>query len=242
MLSKIVEAYVNTYENPVMDTVYDQMKYDLEDCKVEIKKEWWWHYDCIKLQDWFADINNIEIEDWLDFDEFKKNLWSALQTAIENDIINICWFDLECMFKNYGIQYKGMNFYTPKAYNFESDSLDIRLELIDENWDIDKYKLRELAQEYIDTVMKRSCDWYMSFEESDVDKLVRDDYAILRAILKKEDVSWYIKQAIDWVMEDLSEIVWNNCKPHYLIRIDGTIDWENKYKLDYDSKMLIKID
>jgi len=62
------------------------------------------------------------------------------------------------MFANYGMKYNGMNFYTPKTYNFESDSLDIRLKLVDDNWSLEKYKLTELVQEYIDTQRKESCD------------------------------------------------------------------------------------
>jgi len=38
MLSKVVGANVNTYENPSMDCMIDIMEQDLDDCKTELKK------------------------------------------------------------------------------------------------------------------------------------------------------------------------------------------------------------
>lgn len=250
MLSKVVGANVNTYENPSMDCMIDIMEQDLDDCKTELKKLWWWVFKCLKVKNYYWDdkdlyieLDNIECNDNLDFDKFKIDLAKAMQDGIEKDIITFCWFDLQCMFANYGMKYNGMNFYTPKTYNFESDSLDIRLKLVDDNWSLEKYKLTELVQEYIDTQRKESCDWYMSFEPRKIDEMERDDYAVLRAILKKEWVMDYIKESIDWIMwEEIQEIVLNNCNAYYQIRVEWKIDWDTKYNLDYDNKILVKID
>jgi hypothetical protein len=51
-----------------------------------------------------------------------------------------------------------MKFFTPKEYNFETDTLDIMLELIDQDWSIKKYKLEENIEYYIENILTPSRD------------------------------------------------------------------------------------
>ncbi len=207
-LSKIVWASVSTYENPDMDCVYERMKEELDEI--------------------WIDSDDYDIDDWLNFDEFKKDLGERMKEKVEEVV------DLKTMFAKYDILYENeASFYTPKAYNYEWDSFDIKLDA-DENWDLHKYWLSELVQKYIDEIRMKSRDWYMSFEPGDIEKVEWDDYCVLRAILTKEWVLEDIREAINWVMqEDLQHIVIDNCENPIYYKY---VDWERK-ELDVSKKI-----
>lgn len=261
-LSNVLKVDVSTYENWSMDTVYEQMGYDLEECRtIKDGKE------MIAVQ-WLGDveIDEVNCEDWLDFDNFKKELAKSIQDALEYEVEIVMKTTLKDVFKKYGMEYNGMNFYTPKAYNYENDSLDIRLECIDSDWSIEKYGLRELVEQYIENERQESYDWYMSFEPSKIEDVDWDNYAVLWAILhkeKSEDQSlWDILNEClqSYVDEWYSELVWANSNPVYEVKVpngkkkmrrvwsyaDNNFevydDWDRKpYKLDFDNKVLVPI-
>jgi len=221
-LSKILDVNVSTYENDSMDSMYDAMENDLEECWIQKFSDTW-----------------FEIDDGLDFNAFKLDVAKYMKQQIEADLVNAYGFDLECMLQNYGIKYNGMKFYTPNAYNFDTDSLDIMLELIDQDWSIEKYKLEENIEYYIENILTPSRDWYMSLEPTRFEDIARNDYCVLYAILKKEWVLDLMKETLkDFVGQWYCELVDDNCKDsHYYRFEDGK---EIIYDLDYDAKKLIK--
>jgi hypothetical protein len=181
-LSSLLKVDVSTYENPTMDCVYEQMQYDLDECKDKNKMIEVQGIGKIKIDD-------IDYDDWLEFENFKIDLGQAMQEALERDVKLADKITLQEVFARYGLEYAGMYFYTPNAYNYESDSLKIRLKVIDWDWSVDKYWLRELIEEYIENVRlepQESYDGYMSLEPTDIDEVGIDDYCTLWAILKKE--------------------------------------------------------
>ena len=204
-LSKILDVNVSPYENDDMNSMYDAMKNDLDEC---------W------IKDFF---DTWDLDDGLDFDAFKLDVAKYMKRDIEEAIVNAYGFDLECMFQNYWIKYNGMKFFTPKEYNFETDTLDIMLELIDQDWSIKKYKLEENIEYYIENILTPSRDWYMSLEPTKYEDIARDDYCVLYAILKKEWVLDLMKETLkDFVDQWYCELVDDNCKdPHYYRFEDG---------------------
>ena len=92
-LSDLTKVNVTTYENYTMDCVYEQYKYDLDDC--DIKMEW------------------IDIEEGFDFWKFKTEVAEAFMDSI---LYNIPDFKERLM--KYGIIYTWCSFYTPQYYNF----------------------------------------------------------------------------------------------------------------------------
>lgn len=260
-LSKTLKVGVSTYDNWSMDVVDEQMGYDLEECRT-IKDG----KGMIAVQ-WLGDveINEVDCEDWLDFDNFKKELAKSMQETLEYEVEVVMKTTLKDIFKKYGMEYNGMDFYTPKYYNFESDSLDIRLECTDNDWSLKKYWLVELVEQYIENERQESYDWYMSFEPTNADEVSFDDYAVLWAILHKE--KYYTGSEVEWTLYDLlkkclqdyvdewySELVLANANPVYEVKVpngkkrtmiwwDMYDDWDRKpFKLEYNEKLLVPIE
>jgi hypothetical protein len=57
---------------------------------------------------------------------------------LEQDIKLAYKTTLQEVFARYGLEYTGMSFYTPSAYNYESDSLDIHLKTMWSEYDLKK--------------------------------------------------------------------------------------------------------
>jgi len=241
-LSSLLKVSVSTYEGGSLssDSVYESMKQDLDDCGIKD----------------FFDKNDVD--EWLDFEGLKKDIASYFQDELEKDILEVHWITMKDFWAKYDIDYEWFHFYTPKEYNFESDSLDIKLQLKidDEEW---KKKwmpeLKEYIQRYIDDIRVDSYDWYMSFEPNKAEDCEWDDYAVIWAILRKEWKSSYwnwqsVYQTLEkcmneCVLEWIDSLYWENSNPVYLIRINDD-DWKfvkwAKCKLDMDNKAFIPIE
>ena len=232
-LSSILKVWVSTYENPSMDTVYDQMGYDLDELKDDqgmIMVQWLWK----------VKVDDVDCDDWLDFDGFKKDVAEYFETELKQ-------VDLKSIFARYGLDYTGISFYTPKYYNYEGDSLDIHLKTLQEEYDLEKMGLIPFIEEYIENIRQESYDWYCSFEPTTIDKVDVDDYCTLWAILKKEWVYDELKEIMQWCVEEwYSELVWANANPVYEVKVPNEdAKWwydRKKFKLEYDEKLLVPIE
>ena len=106
-----------------------------------------------------------------------------------------------------------------------------------ENW-MEKYpELIPFVKDYIENVRQKSRDGYISFEPDKVEDVKMDDFAYIRSILKKEDM---LENNKFWI--DLYGIqnIWENTREY----LDSSRYEYNgaKYRLDYDNKMLVKLD
>ncbi len=229
MISTTIELSVLLGKNVSM---YD-WNFDFNDCLYEmwkedfyenIKENWVWCYIMKDDKKVYLDdemIKHVDYDYDVDFDnmkiEFAEMIWDAIDRA---------WINLEEIFWKYWIMYVWNDFYTPHYYNFDNDSYDIAIALKDDEdtyWQdfLQKYWLEELVQYYIDNIRVSSYDWYMSYEPSILEDVVRNDYCTIYAILKKENVFEDLQQ----VFEDL--II--NCDALY-IREENII--ERRYTLD----------
>lgn len=244
-LSKLLGVNVSTYENPEMDCMVDSMANDLQEIGVAVPTDKKLHRPkAVDVQGiWLVNIDDIECEDQLDFELFKADLGEQMRKAIERDVSQAHWMTLAEMFAKYWLEYDGMYFYTPKAYNYENDSLELRLKTKQEVYDLVALWLEELIMEYIKNERQESCDWYISLEPTEFCKVGIDDYCTLWAILKKEWVYDTIKEALqEYVNDGYSDLVYKHSDPRYMIRTP--IGWEppyelNYYTLDYDNKILL---
>lgn len=144
---------------------YYQEEYDLtDDLTREVMEDYW-------------DYHNI--------DEYKKGIGEVATGELKDSEV------VKALAK-YGIKFIDAVMFTPKYYNFDSDSIDLNLEA-----DIDKVasklkKLKPHLDHYFKEVKQSSYDGFMSLEKDCFDELDlndgRDYYAILYAILKAEGI------------------------------------------------------
>lgn len=226
--SGLLKVNCSTYENPFMDVVVDQYSYDLDEIVVDGK---------VDIEGiWLVDEHLIEIEDGLDFEWFKKSLSKNIQSYMEGI------YDLKWIFAKYGLEYTGFSFFTPWCYNYQSDSVDIHLKTMWEEYDLEKMGLKDLILKYIDEVRTKSYDGYISFEPTDFDKVWIDDYCTIRAILEKEGVREMMAWDLEWFFEEgFDDELWENSNPYYEVRVDWKIDYDRKFKLDFENKKLVLI-
>ena len=248
---------VSTYEHPDMWCVEDQMAEDLRDIAVHNKENTEWNAkvrDEIEVQwIWRVDRDYIKCEWNLDWENFKKDVAACMAWALKKAV------DLKTIFAKYGLEYTGMSFYTPQFYNYENDSLEIKLKTTEDTnkFDVDKYWLRELIEEYIENVRQESYDWYMSLEPTSIEKVEFDDYCTIWAILKKENIFDNLKQGLEDFMKDwYYKLIRQNSSPIYKVKVyNGKekwyglrgVDWPYKdfnwidCSLDYNTQQLIPI-
>lgn len=251
-LSSLLKVDVSTYENPSMDTVFESMENDLDECGLVVDDVF--YFETLQIKKitvdglWLVDVDSIRCEDNLDFDNFKLDIWKSMQMSMET----AC--NLKEIFWKYWLEYGGMYFYTPKAYNYEGDSLELRLKTMRENYDLVALGLEDLIKQYIDNERQESYDWYCSFEPTNFDEVGIDDYCTLWAILHKERVFDILKNTLqDFVDEWYGELVWWNTSQMYSVPVPngktrtlngGEVvnDYDRvDHKLDYDNKILLRV-
>lgn len=196
-LSNLLKRNVNTYT---------WWAFDFSDCIYELWKEDFYERcrenKCYIMKDdkkiYLTDdmIKKVEYDYDVDFDNMKIEFTEMIWNEIDREV------NLEEIFSKYWIMYVWNSFYTPKYYNFDNDSYDIQLELKpdeDTYWEdfLEKYWLVELVQDYIDNIRVGSYDWYMSFEPSEIEDVVRNDYCTIYAILKKEGIFELLQKIFD---------------------------------------------
>jgi hypothetical protein len=120
-------------------------------------------------------------------------------------------------FKKYGIELKGFEFWSPREYNFQGDSIDMSYNVVKDF----RKKLKPEIQEYIDTVRKKSCDGYMSLEPSGFEEVETNDFAYLWAILKKADI-------LDDIRDELEDMVENSYETYSNCFYNGLYKWLEK--------------
>ena len=229
-LSDLVNVSVCTYRWPLRipwEDLGNFINNDLDEIKTDDNKvnvEWRGLVDMNVI-----DID-YEMDDWI---------WNYINDKFRD---NVETDKLIEAFAKYGIEYKGLSFYKHKwEYNFAWDTLDMDYEYDD---DIDwKEKYPELIDEvkyYIDNVRKKSCDWYCSFEPNKVDEVWMWDYAYKWAILHKEWIFDEVKKSVeDWVYDILTDCPYEYDISTIVLRgEDWYIDWDTKYYVDYNEKIL----
>lgn len=144
--------------------------------------------------DWIhQEIADCELPDidYSDFDVGNYQKWLDDMPEVINEYLRPI---LEPALKKYGFTIKGFSFYQPKQYNFGGDSIDI--EFSHDGSKI-KHLLSKEIDEYFANVRQSSSDGYMSLEPCNEDDLTTDDYGMLWAILKKEDLIDTLNSAIN---------------------------------------------
>lgn len=142
-----------------------------------------------------------------DFDEYTNGLGAIADSFIKDQA------DMLKALSKYGIKISSAEFYTPHAYNYEGDSVDINLVV---DTDMLQKKLSSIKKEldaYFKDVKQKSYDGYMSQEKNKTDELDlqegRDYYAILHAIFEHENID------IDDIKQDLLDELHNECTTAY---------------------------
>lgn len=121
---------------------------------------------------------NINIE------QSKISIQKAFEKRYKNKLIKIL--------NQIGLSFKGFDYYSPNEYNFEGDSLDLIVGIID------KHKFKEYILKYKEEIQKeldknKSYDGYIAltvkFVEQELEELKKDNYEpdviVLRTILNK---------------------------------------------------------
>lgn len=205
-MNNLVKVGMSTYYGNLDDSewVCDFMRQDLRDIDhdgghVKIKYLDWTENDDTVINDLVEDFEM----DWRQFDntvceECKSDIDGSVMMASNHKFENISE-----LLAAYWIKFDWYEFYKPRYYNYENDSLDIKIEFEDMDWSLEKYWLKDLVQKYIDEVRVPSRDWYQSFEPDKIEDVTRDDYCVMRAILQKENV-------FDTIKDELQDLVDNS--------------------------------
>ena len=113
----------------------------------------------------------------------------------------------------YGYKVEGMELYSPREYNFESDSFDMVLDTSGVDMDAVRTKLIGEIEKYWLDVRKPSCDGYTSLEPDRIEEFGPSDYGTIWAIFEHENAWEDLKDAHDGLengMGGISEIAYNN--------------------------------
>lgn len=240
--SDVLKVCASTYNGNLDDSewVHDFMTQDLHDISEDK-----WNVKC-KMLDWTEKVlkeKDLE-DDWdINRDIFSKEVISRSESEINGSIM----MDSDHKFENmkelltaYGMEFKGYEWFMPKYYNYEHDTLDICYDLVDEDWSLEKYWLTELVQKYIDEVRVESYDWYCSFEPKNIDDVKWNDYCVMWAILQKEWVFDSIKNDLQEMADYQGYEIYQGAieRQHYYWREDTMPekwDWyfSDRYKLHY---------
>lgn len=153
--------------------------------------------------DWINDEvngNYIPEIDYSDFDVENYEKWLDDLPEVINEYLRPI---LEPVLDKYGYKILSFKFHQPKEYNFGGDEIDIKIS--HNGLNIKPQLLNELEL-YLANVRKKSCDGYMSQEPDTIEDIDIDDYAMLWAIFKKEDIIDDIHEAIN------DEIIPSTCR------------------------------
>lgn len=126
---------------------------------------------------------NLYGYDDIDFEQTKSQIMSNMNA---NHLM-----PMKKIFSKYGIDLKGFQWYSPKAYNFSGDSVDLVVKVADKN------KLKSFINKNKDEIQKRldknkSYDGYMALTASTVDE-------VLEKIDKNSDVDTMV---ISYIQEE----------------------------------------
>lgn len=250
-LNQLVRGSVSSYDWWPLDdeNIREMAREDLRELfrgkdKVAVYNKDWTIYKELTEDDLDIDVdyNWAWGKDW----KLREEIWKTFQDNIESECYWISdGISLEDRLKRYGLLYHGMSYRSPQYYNYENDELEIHLsedELEDDCLpprQISNPELIALVEKYIDEVRIPSCDGYHSFEPTDVNKVGRDDYAYLWAVLQKEWIYEDVQNAIEKSYEDIHEIIWGYANIRYLYRYEDE-KWEKHCdKIYYDGKWLV---
>lgn len=230
-LSNLVKVCTCTYWGWLQPIVEDFGYYLQEDLR-DITKDWKVNVEWIGLVDENDIIINYNYDEHL-YDYFTECFRDCIETK-----------KLKETLAKYGIIFNRVEFYKHKwEYNFATDSVDMLYEFEwQERWQ-DKYpELIPYVKNYIDNVRKKSCDWYISFEPTEVDKVEMNSTTYIYAILDKEWMLDEVRESVEeWVYECNTRGYWDYDESSIILRRDWKIDWDTKYWVDINDKML-KVD
>ena len=179
----------------------------------------------------------------IDWKEFSKLIVAECEHDIDGSVMTASdhkFDNMKELLAAYWMEFKGYEWFMPKYYNYDNDSLDLCFELTDMEWSLEKYLLTELVKKYIDEVRVESYDWYQSFEPTKLDDVVYNDYCVMWAILQKEWVFDYIQSELQELVDyHWYEIYDNAVKEQHWERREDTMpdkwDWyyQDRYKIHY---------
>lgn len=134
----------------------------------------------------YDDINNEETKN-----EIKHNFENQFKTQLENTL------------KTIGLKYIDLEYYSPKYYNYENDSLDLEIEVL--NKDIFKTYILKFQNEINDALrLNKSYDGYMALTVADINEelnnLSKENYSPDIIVL-----STILKQFIDFSRFDIND-------------------------------------
>ena len=229
------------------------MQQDLEDIQDENKM-----VKCKMLDgsEILRPAKDIEDDFSIDWNLFSQDIVERCESDIDGSVRQASdgkFEDMADLLKAYWFEYKGYEWFMPKYYNYDNDSLDLCFELTDMEWSLEKYWLTELVQKYIDEVRVESYDGYCSFEPSKIEDVEWNDYCVMWAILQKEWVFDYIQSELQELIDYNGFEIYNNAVDdrHYEYREDNNPEWTefvdlSKIKryyfiLHYDEKYLEEV-
>jgi len=141
-------------------------------------------------------------------DDFKKELADQVNCDIKASD------KIQKAFKKYGLKYIGTSFWSPREYNFHSDSIDIEFEVTKDK----REQLKKEIEYYIENIRQKSFDGYISFEPDSFDDVDTDDHCYFWAVCKQAGI-------IDDLTEILENMVENAYEVYTRLFYDQLFNW-----------------
>lgn len=131
-----------------------------------------------------AELYEVDDKQWKDKgDDFDADVYTQWISELDFSMFDF----LKPVLKKYGFTVEKFSFFQPREYNFGGDTVDIKLDFEGDEAELKKILKKEINQ-YLKEERKESQPGYSSLEPATFKEVGADDYAVLWAILKKEDL------------------------------------------------------
>lgn len=142
----------------------------------------------------------IEKMDEIYFSPDMKEYAKGVENHV-NRFIGCYYTNIHKAFLKHGLDIKDSKLYSPKQYNFETDSIDLVIEV----GNVDLERLKPAIEKYQAEIKRKTCDGYISFEPNTFKDVSVDDNgswgAIVWAILETEGLHEDVKSLVTELYE-----------------------------------------
>ena len=161
-------------------------------------------FECSQYDGGALDFSQYN-DDFFDYEEYQQILTKEFVEKAAEYLRS----ELKSVFKVRGLQFLDVKLYTPREYNFESDSIDIsflhNISTIQSTKDEFKKELKEEIEYYLKNIRKETRPGYISLEESKYEDITMDSSCYVWAVLKKEELLSETSEGLKEILENIVE-------------------------------------